>query len=320
LIGQLERAGRIVDAANGAISLLNQRVIMSAAVNPEPRLTTAAFLIAEALARIYPSQVKGERLALASVLTWGPGFYTQKLNFTGADSPLSTRDALMPYDLEVSGFPSSHGGHLVMLGMKAMDYPGTTRIEQWPSSNAPVLRWGRSQDALNGYAHSGLGLWSGSNEIPYMDIPPFDSIGANDFIATLPEGLVDFMNIANPPPATELTIWRHTLNVGLRARIGDSRDVRVELVVNGRAVDQRRVRADGSVRAVTFDYRPPSSCWAAVRVLGAAHTNPIWISIGDQPIRVRRSAKWRRKSVDQCWSQKNGADTRGRIARGSRAL
>ena len=64
-----------------------------------------------------------EALNLASVLTWGPSYYFQKQFFSGADHPLSTPSRLMHYDLEVSGFPSSHAGHLVLLGLKDQDYP-----------------------------------------------------------------------------------------------------------------------------------------------------------------------------------------------------
>jgi len=39
----------------------------------------------------------------------------------------------MRYDIEVSGFPSSHTGHLCLLRLKEDDYPGTSRIEEWPS-------------------------------------------------------------------------------------------------------------------------------------------------------------------------------------------
>ena len=78
-------------------------------------------------------QVRGENLNIAAVLTWGPDYYYQKQFFTGQDDHLSTPYCLMHYDLEVSGFPSSHAGHLVLLGLHQQDYPGAKRIEQWPS-------------------------------------------------------------------------------------------------------------------------------------------------------------------------------------------
>ncbi len=50
-----------------------------------------------------------------------------------------------------------------------------------------------------------------------------------------------------------------------RARIGDTRKVPVELIVNGQAVERREIEADGAVRELTFDYRPKFSSWVAVR-------------------------------------------------------
>ena len=44
------------------------------------------------------------------------------LSFVGKDDLHSKPDELMHYDLEVSGFPSSHAGHLVLLGLTEQDY------------------------------------------------------------------------------------------------------------------------------------------------------------------------------------------------------
>jgi hypothetical protein len=47
------------------------------------------------------------------------------------------------------------------------------------------------------------------------------------------------------------------------------------------------------------------SSWIALRILGSAHTNPIFAIVGRRPIRAsRRSAEWCLASVDRCWSQK----------------
>ena len=60
-------------------------------------------------------QVLGENLNIGSVLTWGPSWYYQKQFFEGQkDHDLSKPERLMHYDVEVSGFPSSHAGHLVL--------------------------------------------------------------------------------------------------------------------------------------------------------------------------------------------------------------
>jgi hypothetical protein len=90
-----------------------------------------------------------------------------------------------------------------------------------------------------------------------------------------------------------------------RARIGDSREIPVELVVNGKAVARRVVLADGVRREISFDVPLSASAWVAVRVLGAAHTNPIFAIVGGKPIRAsRRSAEWCLAAVNQCWTQK----------------
>ena len=78
-----------------------------------------------------------------------------------------------------------------------------------------------------------------------------------------------------------------------RARIGDSREIAVELVVNGLAVAGTTALADGVRREVRFDVPVPASSWMAVRVLGAAHTNPVFAIVDGKPIRAsRRSAEW----------------------------
>ena len=102
--------------------------------------------------------VLGEDLKIGSVLTWGPGWYFQKTFFEGKDNAVSTDENRIRYDVEVSGHPSSHTGHLLLLRLKEQDYPGTKRIEDWPSWGLPILAWGKKQGAVIGYTHSGWGL------------------------------------------------------------------------------------------------------------------------------------------------------------------
>jgi hypothetical protein len=42
----------------------------------------------------------------------------------------------------------------------------------------------------------------------------------------------------------------------------------------------------------------------AVRILGAAHTNPFFININGKGISEPKSAEWCMKAVDQCWKMK----------------
>jgi hypothetical protein len=159
-------------------------------------------------------QIRGEKLNVGAVLTWGPCYYYQKQFFTGKDNPLSASGQLMHYDLEVSGFPSSHAGHLVLLGLKDQEYPHCVRIEQWPTWDLPILRWAKSQGALTGFAHSGWGLEVKSHDLPNYEMPGFDGIGANEYIVdvTYPDA-VDFISAADTPYVWELNIWYHALNV-----------------------------------------------------------------------------------------------------------
>lgn len=362
-------------------------------------------------------QILGEHLNLAAVLTWGPDYYYQKQFFTGSDDTLSQPDKLMHYDLEVSGFPSSHAGHIVLLNLKDQDYPGTKRIEDWPTWDLPIFRWAKAQGATVGFAHSGWGLQITGKELPSLEMPGFDGIGANEYIVdvTFPN-TVDFISSVDTPYPWELNIWYHTLNAGFRtriagetdfpciydgkvglgrtyakvdgpmtygawlaalksgqsyvsdgkthlmdfrvnglevgtkgsevqlpagstvkvtlraaaflperpndairnlpldekpywdierARIADSREVPVEVVLNGKAVQRKTIVADGQVRELTFEVPVKESSWIAVRTLPSAHTNPIFVLVGGKPIRAsRQSAEWCLNAVNQCWTQK----------------
>ncbi len=364
-------------------------------------------------------QVLGEHLNVASVLNWGPDYYYQRQFFRGRqDNDLSRPDALLHYDLEVSGFPSSHAGHPVLLNLADQDYPGAKQIEDWPSWELPIFRWAKSQGATVGFAHTGGGLALGSNTLPNYEIPPFDAPGANEYVVdvTYPN-IVDFIDVGDGPFPYDLNIWYQTLNVGFRtriagetdfpciydtrvgmartyaklngdslsyskwveairdgesyvsdgrshlmdftangtdvgtrrsevglpapgdvqvevnaaayldpipdekirdarfdwepywdaerARIGDNRKVPVEVILNGEVVARQVIDADGSVQKLKFSIPIRQSSWLALRIVPSSHTNPIFIIVGDKPIRAsRRSAEWCLTAVDQCWSQK----------------
>jgi hypothetical protein len=368
---------------------------------------------------VYPQDmmrhVKGEDLKIGSVLTWGPGWYFQKTFFEGKENAVSTQEHRIRYDVEVSGHPSSHTGHLLLLGLRDQDYPGTQRIEDWPSWGMPILRWGKSQGAVVGYTHSGWGLSLKEPKLPSYEMPPFDGIGANEYIVTVTHGLTDVISAVDTPMPWELNIWYHTLNVGYRARIsgetdfpciygervglgrsyvkqksldyedwvrglrdgrnyvsdgkshliefkvngvemgtgdselklasagtvkatarvaalldetpneeirkmrldqkpywdverariGNTNRVPLELVVNGVAVAKKEIEADGQIREVSFDnVKIDRSSWVAMRILPSSHTNPVWVTVGDKPVRSKQSAEWCLKAVDVCFDQK----------------
>jgi hypothetical protein len=90
-----------------------------------------------------------------------------------------------------------------------------------------------------------------------------------------------------------------------RARIGETRKVPVEVLVNGVPVAKKEIVADGQTHEVEFEVDIPRSSWVAMRILPSSHTNPIFVLVGDKPIRAsRRSVEWCLKGVDQCWSEK----------------
>jgi hypothetical protein len=365
--------------------------------------------------------ILGEDLDVGCVLSWGPCWYAQKQFFEGKLNRLSTPEYLMRYDIEVSGFPSSHAGHLCLLRLKEDDYPGTSRIEDWPSWDLPVLRWGKEQGGVVGFSHSGWGLKLSDNALPSDEVPPFDGIGANEYIVDVVHDAVDFISTVDTPAPWELNIWYHTLNCGYRAkisgetdfpciygervglgrvyvklddgkldfdrwcegikqgrsyvsdgkshlldfkvdeaalgaserkldkpgtvkvtatvaaylepestpalaelrsrpldvkpywdveraRIGETRKVPVEVVVNGHPVARREIEADGEFRDVSFDVKIDRSSWVALRVYPSSHTNPIFVIVDGKPVRPsKKSAEWCLKAVDQCWSRKEKA-------------
>jgi hypothetical protein len=176
----------------------------------------------------------GEDLKIGSNLTWGPCFDYQKQFFTGKNDKVSKYPYLLRYDVEVSGFGSHQSGHLCLLRLKDQMYPGGESKHHWPTLGLNTLRWAKAQGALVGPAHSGWGLRCESEELPNYEIPPFDSIGANEYIVDVthnvpgPDGklvpAVDFLSTVDTPIVWELNIWYHTLNVGYRTRISGETD------------------------------------------------------------------------------------------------
>ena len=396
--------------------------------------------------------IAGEDLKVGATLTWGPGFDYQKQFFTGDVDKVSQYPYLIRYDMEVSGFGSHRSGHLCLLGLRDLMYPGGDSSAHWPTLGMNTLRWAKKQGAITGPAHSGWGLQPAAqgeetvavsrlsqtvklatNDLPNFIIPPYNGIGANEYIVSVthevpgPDGkllpAIDFMSLADTPSVWELNLWYHTLNAGFRtrvsgesdfpciygervgmgrsyvkldgplnyqawcegirdgrnyvgdgkshlmeftatagtgqpaavrmgeggselklaragtvklsarvaarlpvvpdeairkttyatkpywdierARLGDSAEVPVEVVVNGHPVARKTIVANGELRDISFDVPIEKSSWVALRILPSSHTNPIWVVVDEKPVRPsRRSIEWCLKGVDQCWSQK----------------
>jgi hypothetical protein len=383
--------------------------------------------------------ILGEDLNVGCCLSWGPCWYHQKRYFEGKTNPLSTASNLLRYDVEVSGFPSSHCGHICLLRLREQDYPGTKLINDWPSWDLPIFKWAKAQGAVIGFAHSGWGLTPVDAkdptvaQLPNYVLPRMDGIGANEYLVDIAHDACDFISTVDTPALYELNIWYHTLNSGYRcrisgetdfpcifgervgigrsyvhldgklnfddwaegikqgrsyvgdglshlmdfevngqgvglkksevrlanpgtvkvkakvaafleekptpeterlrkanvppggnpayqmltakpywhverARIGDTRKVPVEVVVNGLPVAKKEVVADGSEQDVEFDVDVKQSSWICLRIFPSSHTNPVFVLVGDKPIRAsKKSAEWCAKAVDKCWEQKKRA-------------
>ena len=90
-----------------------------------------------------------------------------------------------------------------------------------------------------------------------------------------------------------------------RARIGQTRTVPVELIVNGYPVERQELTADGQLKEISFETKIEKSSWAALRILPSSHSNPVFITVAGKPIRAsKRSAEWCLQGVDKCWEQK----------------
>jgi hypothetical protein len=372
--------------------------------------------------------VLGEDLDVGCCLSWGPCWYHQKRYFEGKVNALSTADNLLRYDVEVSGFPSSHCGHVCLLRLREQDYPGTKLIGDWPSWDLPIFAWAKQQNAVVGFAHSGWGLEpvdkdnADARKLPNQLLPKMDGIGANEYVVDVTQDACDFISTVDTPSVWELNMWYHTLDCGYRcrisgetdfpcifgervglgrsyvhldgklnfddwaegikrgrcyvsdgkshlmdftvnglgvgekddeirlkgpdkveikarvaalleakptdatnairkapltqkpywdierARIGDTRTVPLEVVVNGVAVEHKDITADGTEQEVTFSVPIQASSWVCLRIFPSSHTNPVFVVVGDKPVRVsKRSAEWCLKAVDACWDQKKKA-------------
>lgn len=178
--------------------------------------------------------VLGEDLKVGANLTWGPCFDYQKQFFRGVDDPVSRFPYVLRYDIEVSGFGSHESGHLCLLRLQDQMYPGGESKHHWPKLGLNTLKWAKAQGALVGPAHSGWGLEVKTAELPNYEIPPFNGIGANEYIVDVthevpgPDGrlvpAVDFLSTVDTPYVWELNIWYHTLNAGFRTRISGETD------------------------------------------------------------------------------------------------
>jgi hypothetical protein len=212
------------------------------------------------LAKDMMRHVLGEDLKVGCNLTWGPCFDYQKQFFTGRDADVSKPPYILRYDVEVSGFGSHQSGHLVLLRLKNMMYPGGDSDKHWPTLGLNTLKWAKAQGAICGPAHSGNGIRNLDGKIPSHLVPPYHGIGACEFIVDVthqvpgPDGAlvpaVDFISTVDTEPANELSMWYHVLNCGFRTRASGETDFPC---VTGQRVGMGRSYVKLANHSLTYD-------------------------------------------------------------------
>jgi hypothetical protein len=75
-----------------------------------------------------------------------------------------------------------------------------------------------------GFSHSGWGLELPTDDLPNYNMPPFNGIGANEYIVDVVHGACDFISAVDTPFVWEINIWYHTLNCGQVCRISGETD------------------------------------------------------------------------------------------------
>jgi hypothetical protein len=94
------------------------------------------------------------------------------------------------------------------------------------------------------------------------------------------------------------------LTAKVAARL-DGKTVPIEAIVNAYPVAKRELVADGSLQEISVEVPIERSSWVTLRLYPNAHTNPVFVTVDNKPIRAsRRSAQWCLAGVDQCWKEK----------------
>ena len=81
---------------------------------------------------------------------------------------------------------------------------------------------------------------------------------------------------------------------------------KVEIVVNGVAIDSVEVPADGKPHKIRFEVPIKQSSWVALRHFPQMHTNPVNVIVDTKPIRAsKKSARWCIESIKLLWKNRN---------------
>ena len=75
-----------------------------------------------------------------------------------------------------------------------------------------------------------------------------------------------------------------------------------KIVVNGRVAASKPVPADGTLQNLAFSIPIERSSWVALRLMGAGHSNPVFVLVDNKPVRASRaSVEWSQRALLQAY-------------------
>jgi cysteine-rich repeat protein len=172
-------------------------------------------------------------LNIGSALVWGHNYRLESIYFTGDDDRNSLPDHLLHYDLEISSLGPSRLGHLILLGIRALNF--STAIDYEPKSGVPVVDWARGQDprVAVGMAHAQFWPADGSyQEFPVRRccLPPDDCCVPWELPIHVARGRMHFMvteQVGDRGPLADgaFLLWTKLLNAGFRVTMTGGSDL-----------------------------------------------------------------------------------------------
>ncbi|HET7293809.1 MAG TPA: CehA/McbA family metallohydrolase [Vicinamibacteria bacterium] len=163
-------------------------------------------------------------IEVTTALVWGEGYGDDRRFFSGRDDPASRAGALLHYELEVSHFPAAQTGHLLIYGLRSIDFSPSPFTR--PRSGLPVNDWARAQGAqvVVGMAHGEF--WPDSGRYPAF---PETCCMPYDFLPEAVRGRLAFLGTEQRDglPALDARtafLHRKALNAGARVALTGASD------------------------------------------------------------------------------------------------
>jgi hypothetical protein len=186
---------------------------------------------------------------------------------------------------------------------------GRSYVQLGPQGRVDYAKWcegiaaGRSY-VSDGYAHAFDFLVGGKMSGEEVQLAKAGKVAVRAKVAFSPETPLEpiyggVIPVGGLRYVGDTIIMRPTLALDPVYQRGERK---VELVVNGRVVASKMVRADGREHTVGFDVPIERSSWVALRQFPQLHTNPVNVVVAGKPIRAsRESAQWAVGCIDQLW-------------------